>query len=86
MLLSFYYDCESIASKQFMPFLENKKIQNQLVNTLLHLMKNPFNTLNFPSCCFKFNEKELNWKKTEISNTNQEYETKRFIERILPIF
>jgi hypothetical protein len=53
MLLSFYYVYEKFSMNNFMPFLENKKSQSKLINTLLHLMKDPFSSDHFPKCIYR---------------------------------
>jgi hypothetical protein len=53
MLLSFYYVYEKFSMNNFMPFLENKKSQSKLINTLLHLMKDPFRSEQFPKCIYR---------------------------------
>lgn len=71
-----------------MPFLENKRIQSQLINTLLYLMRDPFNRKEFPNCYFEFidDEDQLRWRKVEVDETNKDNEGKLFAERVMPIF
>ena len=57
--------------KQLMPFLENKKIQNLIINTALFLIRNPLNSGVFPDCLFKFEPAKLTWTKKE-SNPNND--------------
>lgn len=42
IILSYYYCCEILPLDYFIPFLENKRVQDKIINTLLIICKNPF--------------------------------------------
>lgn len=86
MVLSFYYVCETFASKSFMPFLENKKTQVKLINTLLQLMKDPFTNQHFPKSIYKLGVSDLKWKEIQITQSNIKEEHDQFKERVLMTF
>ena len=71
IVLSFYYDGNITTSNSFAPLLENKKSQPKLINTLLHLMKDPFSSEHFPNCVYTQVMNELTWKKVPITEGNR---------------
>ena len=59
LLELFYCDVQDFDHWHLLVFLENKKIQLKIVNTLLLIARNPFSTAIFPEGIFDLEEEKM---------------------------